>query len=202
MKTLIIIDTQNDFMPGGALAVPEGNQVVPIINRLMPTFDLVIATQDWHPGNHKSFASQHQEYEPFDKMTWHGKEQVLWPDHCVQGSLGAAFHSNLNLNPVAAVFRKGMDREIDSYSGFYDNDHKNSTGLAGFLKEMKVAELFFCGLAADFCVLYSIKDALEAGFKATLIEDATRAMEPNKFTDLKSEMAALGCSFISSSDDL
>ena len=164
MKALIIVDVQNDFMPGGQLEVPQGNIIVPIINRLQKCFDLVVTTQDWHPQNHKSFASNHLNKKPFDKIVLNGLEQILWPDHCVQGSEGAEFHPEMETNNIAAIFRKGMDPETDSYSGFYDNGHKISTGLAGYLKEKGVTEIYFCGLAADICVYYTIKDSLMAGF--------------------------------------
>jgi nicotinamidase/pyrazinamidase len=131
MKTLIIIDVQNDFMPGGPLEVPEGNMILPVINRIQPLFDLIVATQDWHPGDHESFASNHRDKKPFETIDLNGVQQILWPDHCRQGSEGAAFDRRLQTNRIAAIFREGMDRYVDSYSGFYDNNHKLSTGLAG-----------------------------------------------------------------------
>ena len=145
MVALILVDIQNDFIPGGTLPVPAGDEIIPLVNELQNSFDLVVATQDWHPKNHKSFASNHTGKRPFDKIMLHGLEQVLWPDHCVQGSRGAQLHDDLDLNKVEAIFRKGMDAEIDSYSAFYDNGYKKSTGLAGYLRERKVQKVFVCG---------------------------------------------------------
>lgn len=181
MKTLIIVDAQNDFMPGGALEVPKGDTIVPVINKVQPKFELIIATQDWHPNNHKSFASNHKGKKAFEKITYNGIEQIMWPDHCVQGTNGASFHAQLDLNAVEAIFRKGMNPEIDSYSGFYDNGHQKSTGLAGYLKEKNVDELYFCGLAADICVYYTLLDAIKEGFKTNLLLDATRPLDQGEF---------------------
>ncbi len=200
MKTLMVIDAQNDFMPGGSLEVPEGDKIIPVINELQYEFNLVVATQDWHPEDHISFASNHKGKEPFDKIKWHGMDQVLWPDHCVQNSKGASFHPGLDMTKVEAIFRKGMDKNIDSYSGFYDNGHRKNTGLSGYLRERKTSELYFCGLAADVCVQYSIKDALDEGFSATLIEDATRAIDNSEFDNIREELREKGCKFITSGD--
>lgn len=198
MKTLVIVDVQNDFMPGGALPVPDGDKIVPVINNLQEFFDLVVATQDWHPRNHVSFASGHAGKKPFDKTDIQGFEQVLWPDHCVQGTGGAMFHSDLETNKIAAVFRKGMNHDVDSYSGFYDNMHRVSTGLSGYLKEKKCHELYFCGLAADICVYYTITDALKEGFSAVLIEDAVQPLEMNNFNSLKKELTKRGVRILNS----
>lgn len=198
MKTLIIIDVQKDFMPGGPLAVPEGDKIVPVINKIQNNFELVVATQDWHPASHKSFASNHSDKKPYDKMLLHGLLQTLWPDHCVQGTEGAEFHSGLETKQMAAFFRKGMDPEIDSYSGFFDNNHLLSTGLAGYLKDKGVSEVHFCGLAADICVYYSIMDSILEGFSAVLIEDATRPLYPDKFDAAKCELAKQGVHIIES----
>ena len=192
MRALILVDIQNDFVPGGALPVPRGNEIVPLANELQHNFDLVVATQDWHPQKHKSFASSHAGKNPFEKIMLHGLEQVLWPDHCVQGSSGAQIHPQLNTNKVEAVFRKGMDPEIDSYSAFYDNGYKKSTGLAGYLRERKVQKVFVCGLAADFCVYFTAKDALNENFKTYIIEDATRAIDPAGFDKVKKEIFSSG----------
>lgn len=188
MKALAIIDVQNDFIPGGNLAVKGGDEIIPIINQLIPNFELVVVTQDWHPANHKSFASQHSNQNPFDVIDLNGLQQVLWPDHCVQGSFGAEFHKDLNLNKVEAIFRKGMNPEIDSYSGFFDNGKLKSTGMAGYLKEKGVQEIHFCGLAADFCVYFSMKDALNLGFKVGLIESATRAINSENYNNQRLEL--------------
>jgi nicotinamidase/pyrazinamidase len=200
MKTLVIVDVQNDFMPGGPLEVPFGNLVVPVINRILPSFNLVLATQDWHPKDHTSFASNHFDKKPFERIDIHGMLQTLWPDHCIQGSEGAELQREINTNPVAAIFRKGMDSEIDSYSGFYDNNHLLSTGLAGYLKEKAITELYFCGLAADICVYYTILDSMSEGFSAVLIEDASRPLYPDKFDDMKCELAKLGVRIIKSNE--
>ncbi len=200
MRTLIIIDVQNDFIPGGALAVPGGDEIVPLINRLQPKFDLVIATQDWHPEGHASFASSHLGKKQFESIKLDGLDQVLWPDHCVQNSEGAEFHPDLDTARVEAIFRKGTNPKIDSYSGFYDNAHLKSTGLAGYLREKGVKELYFCGLAAEFCVFFSLKDALEEGFQATLIEDATRALDNDQFDKAKAEIRQKGGKLITSEE--
>ncbi len=185
---LLVIDVQNDFLPGGSLAVANGDQVIPVINKLIPQYDLVVATQDWHPANHKSFASQHEGKKMFEEIELNGMTQRLWPDHCVQGTFGGEFHKDLELNTAEAVFRKGMDPEIDSYSGFYDNGHLKSTGLAGYLKEKGVEEIHFCGIAADYCVYFSIKDALLEGFKTVLIEEATKPIDAESFEKQKIEL--------------
>ncbi|HKJ78013.1 MAG TPA: bifunctional nicotinamidase/pyrazinamidase [Prolixibacteraceae bacterium] len=192
MKSMIIIDVQNDFIPGGPLAVQGGDEIVPVINGLQESFDLVVATQDWHPQNHMSFASNQKGKEPFQEGEVGGMKQILWPDHCVQNSEGAEFHPGLETKKIEAIFRKGMDPEIDSYSAFYDNGHKKSTGLAGYVKEKGASDLYFCGLAADVCVYFSIKDALQEGFSATLIEDATRALDNEKFAEMKQELQEKG----------
>lgn len=188
---LLVIDVQNDFLPGGSLAVADGDQVIPVINKLIPQYDLVVATQDWHPANHKSFASQHEGKKLFEEIDLNGMNQRLWPDHCVQGTFGGEFHKDLELNTAEAVFRKGMDPEIDSYSGFYDNGHLKSTGLAGYLKEKGVEEIHFCGIAADYCVYFSIKDALLEGFKTVLIEEATKPIDAESFEKQKIELNKL-----------
>lgn len=199
MKTLIIIDMQNDFIPGGSLEVPEGDEIIPIINNIQKKFDLVIATQDWHPKEHVSFASNHDGKKPFDTIEWHDMKQILWPDHCVQNSKGAKFHADIDMTKVEAIFRKGMDREIDSYSGFYDNGHEKNTGLAGYLRGREAKEIFFCGLAADVCVNFSINDALDEGFSTTLIEDATRAIDEEEYHKAREQLENKGCKFTKSS---
>lgn len=200
MKTLIIIDVQNDFVPGGALAVPEGDQVVEVINKILPNFDLVVATQDWHPSTHKSFASNHDQKEVFEVIGLSGLEQKLWPDHCVQNTPGADFHPNLEVKPIEAIFRKGMDPEIDSYSGFFDNGHRKSTGLTGYLKDKGATELYFCGLAGDICVYFSVLDALQEGFSVSLIEDAAKALDDKTFEQIKVEIRKKGGKVISSAE--
>jgi nicotinamidase/pyrazinamidase len=192
MKTLVIVDVQNDFMPGGALAIAKGDEIVPVINKIQPGFDLVVSTQDWHPANHKSFASQHTGRKPFEVIDLNGLKQTLWPDHCVQGSPGAGFHKDLDMRKTEAIFRKGTDPEIDSYSGFYDNGHRRKTGMAGYLRERGATDLHFCGLAADICVFYTLMDALKEGFKATFLEDATRFLDKQGYDAAKKEMLAKG----------
>ena len=200
MRALIIVDIQNDFVTGGKLEVPYGEQIIPLVNLLCKRFPLVVATQDWHPQNHKSFASNHPEKNPFEKIMLEELEQVLWPDHCVQGSRGAEFHPLLNMNPVEAIFRKGMAPDIDSYSGFFDNGHKKSTGLAGYLKERGVQTVYVCGLAGDYCVYYTAKDALEQGFNTVLVEDATRAIDKEGFAKAKAALRAKGAKIIDSQE--
>jgi len=196
MKTLIIVDVQNDFMPYGTLPVPNGDAVVPIINEVIPEFDLVVATQDWHPQGHVSFASSHVGKKPFDVITLDGYEQTLWPDHCVQGSNGAAFHPQLNQHPIEAIIRKGTDKQVDSYSGFYDNRRQHNTGLTGYLRERGASELHFCGLAGDICVNFTIQDALSEGFKCVLIEEATRVIDSEEFDRIKQTFAQKGVRII------
>jgi len=176
---LLAVDVQNDFCYGGALAVPDGDAVVEIINRLSVAFDHVILTQDWHPRGHASFASSHPGRKPHDTVTLHYGEQTLWPDHCVQGTHGAEFHSGLRLNKAELVLRKGFRPSIDSYSAIYENDHSTSTGLAGYLRERSLRRIFLAGLAYDFCVRYSAEDAKRAGFEVCVIEDACRAIDLN-----------------------
>lgn len=198
MKTLIIVDAQIDFMPGGALEVKGGDQIIPVINNILSKFDLVVATQDWHPEDHKSFAINHQGKSEFEVIDLNGLEQKLWPPHCIQGSPGAEFHAELNAKPVEAIFRKGMDVEIDSYSGFYDNGHRKSTGLAGYLKDKGTEDLYFCGLAADICVYYTLLDALRLGFSATLIEDGAVPLLPEDFENIKKDILEKGGKIINS----
>ena len=200
MKALIIVDTQNDFMPGGPMEVNEGDQIVPVINKIQDKFDLVVATQDWHPSNHISFVSQHDGHTPFETIDINGMEQILWPDHCVQNTKGAEFHPDLETDRIEAIFRKGMDVNIDSYSGFYDNNHEKTTGLAGYLREKGATELYFTGLAADICVYFTLKDALQEGFNSTLIEDGTRPLDKDNFEKLKKELRKEGANFINSDE--
>ena len=174
---LIVVDVQNDFCPGGALAVPWGDEVVPVINRLAARFDNVVLTQDWHPRGHASFASSHPGRKPFDTIELPYGTQVLWPDHCMQGTRGADFHSGLNTERAQLVVRKGYHPGVDSYSGFLEADRETTTGLAGFLKEKGFQELFVCGLATDFCVAWTALDARATGFEVSVVEDACRAID-------------------------
>ncbi len=200
MKALLLIDIQYDFLEGGSLEVPGGNQIIPVVNNLQSQFDLVVATQDWHPPEHLSFASNHEGKKPFEVTTLQGLEQVLWPDHCVQGSRGAEFHDSLLVNKMEAIFRKGMDPGIDSYSGFYDNGHLKSTGLAGYLRERDVTEVVIAGLAADYCVYFTLMDALKEGFHASLVEDATRPIDAEAFSKRKQEMIDKGAQIVQSGE--
>jgi nicotinamidase/pyrazinamidase len=200
MRALIIVDVQNDFVSGGSLEVPGGDQIIPLVNQISKNFELVVATQDWHPQSHKSFASNHDDKKPFDKIMLGDLEQVLWPDHCVQGTHGAKFHHLLDMNPVEAIFRKGMNADIDSYSGFYDNGRRKSTGLGGYLKSRGVDSVFVCGLAADYCVYFTARDALTEGFKTFLIQDATRPIIPSDFDKAKHDLRRQGGEIITSDD--
>ena len=174
---LLAVDVQNDFCPGGRLAVPRGDEVVPVINRLCERFRHVVLTQDWHPPGHLSFASSHPGRQPFEIITVPYGPQVLWPDHCVQGTPGAEFRRDLAAPPAELIVRKGYRRDIDSYSAFYENDHTTPTGLTGYLKERGFARVFLAGLAFDFCVRYSAEDARRGGFVAVVIEDACRGID-------------------------
>lgn len=181
MKALIIVDIQNDFLPGGALAVQNGDAVISVINKLQSQFDLVVATQDWHPADHKSFATMHPVKKNFDKIKLDGMLQVLWPDHCVQGTDGAEFSSQLDTKRIEAIFRKGMDKNIDSYSGFFDNGKKKATGMGPYLKGREITSIYVCGLAADYCVYFTALDGLELGFQSTIIADATLPIDQKNF---------------------
>ena len=198
---LVVVDVQNDFCPGGALEVPDGAAVVPAINRLAPRFAACVLTQDWHPPGHLSFASSHAGAEPFGTATLPYGEQVLWPDHCVQGTAGADFHPGLAVQHADLVLRKGFRREIDSYSAFYENDRRTPTGLAGYLRSRGVTRLCFAGLATDFCVAYSAIDGAREGFEAAVIEDACRAIDLDGSLDAAWErMAAAGVARVRESD--
>jgi nicotinamidase/pyrazinamidase len=186
---LLVVDVQNDFCPGGRLAVPRGDEVVAPVNRLGERFRHVVLTQDWHPSGHSSFASANPGRQPFETVAFAYGAQVLWPDHCVQGSAGAAFHPALDIPHAALVIRKGFRRAIDSYPAFYENDRTTPTGLAGYLRERGFARAFLAGLAFDFCVRYSAEDASRLGLEAIVIEDACRGI------DLGGSMAATRASF-------
>ena len=176
-NALIVIDVQNDFCPGGALAVERGDEIVPLINSIMDRFYRVVATQDWHPRDQVSFASNHQGKNVFDVITINGIEQTLWPDHCVAGTQGACLHPDMREEPIDLIIRKGTNPGIDSYSAFMENDKKTATGLEGFLRFLDIKELFLCGLATDFCVFYSAMDAARAGFDTTVLIDACRGID-------------------------
>jgi nicotinamidase/pyrazinamidase len=181
---LLLVDIQNDFCPTGALAVPRGDEVVPVINRLAERFVHVVLTQDWHPRGHQSFASSHPGHKPYDTITMSYGPQILWPDHCVQGTAGAEFHKDLQITHAELVLRKGYHLNIDSYSAFFENDRRTHTGLTGYLRERGFRRVFMAGLAFDFCVRYSAEDARRQGFEAVVIEDACRGI------DVEGSMAA------------
>ncbi len=174
---LIVIDVQNDFCPGGALAVAEGDRIIPQINAMMGDFDAIILTQDWHPQGHSSFAGSHAGKAPFDMIDMPYGAQVLWPDHCVQGTDGAAFHAGLNTGAADMIIRKGYNPDIDSYSAFFENDHKTPTGLEGYLRTRGITTLTMVGLATDFCVHFSAVDAAKLGFDVTVLEGVCRAID-------------------------
>src|SRR5215469_12308716 len=176
MKALILVDIQNDFLPGGALAVPNGDEVIPVINRLQAAFPLVVATQDWHPANHGSFAANHPGKKPYEQIDLNGLPQTLWPVHCVQGTTGAELAPGLERGRITKIFQKGRNPGIDSYSGFFDNGHRRATGLAKWLKGKGVTEVYVCGLATDYCVKFTALDAIGESFKTHLIEDASRGV--------------------------
>jgi nicotinamidase/pyrazinamidase len=189
---LLVIDVQNDFCPGGGLAVPGGDEVVPVINRLAGRFAHVILTQDWHPRGHRSFASMHPGKKPFETVTLPYGQQVLWPDHCVQDTRGAEFHPDLRVPQAELVLRKGFRAEVDSYSAFFENDRKTPTGLTGYLRERGLRRLFLAGLALDYCVRYSAEDAVKGGFAATVIADACRGIDAGSVAAARRSFAELG----------
>lgn len=200
MKALILVDIQNDFLPGGALAVPDGDAVVPVANRIMTAFDCVIATQDWHPANHGSFAANHPGRMPGEVINLHGLQQILWPTHCVQRTRGAEFAPGLDQSHVASVFQKGVDPSVDSYSGFFDNDQRRATGLGDFLQEAGATEVFVLGLATDYCVKFTALDARNLGFKTILIEDGCRGvnLKPGDVDRAMEELRRAGVEIINS----
>ena len=198
MKTaLLVIDVQNDFCPAGALEVAGGNEIIPYINKEMALHDCVVLTQDWHPKGHSSFASSHEGKNPLDLITMPYGEQVLWPDHCLQGSIGADFHPELNIKQANAIIRKGSNPLIDSYSAFFENDRKTPTGLDGYFKSLEIDNINLVGLATDFCVNYSAQDAANLGYKVSVLEKMCRAIDLNgSLAAAKSEMQDCGVEFI------
>ncbi len=203
-KALIWVDIQNDFLPGGALAVPDGHAVVPVANRLARELDvdLVVATQDWHPVGHGSFATSHTGHTPGELIDLNGLEQILWPDHCVQGTEGSLFAAGLDTEAIVRVFPKGTDPGIDSYSGFHDNGHRQSTGLAEWLGDQGVTEVFILGLATDYCVKFTALDAVQEGFVTTVILDGCRAvnLSPGDGDAAVDDMREAGVSAVSSTE--
>jgi nicotinamidase/pyrazinamidase len=201
---LIMVDLQNDFCKNGSLAVPDGDAVVPVANALQPHFDLVIATQDWHPQDHMSFAANHEGQKAGNTLAVNGLTQVLWPVHCVQGSTGAEFHPRLDLTHISKIVHKGADRTIDSYSAFFDNAHLRTTGLADFLQEHGVQDIYIMGLATDYCVKYSCLDAAKLGLKTHVIVDACRGidLQVGDVDKALQEMRAVGVDIIHARDIL
>lgn len=201
MKALIIVDIQNDFCPNGALAVPNGDEVIKPTNKLLSRFDCIVQTQDWHPADHLSFASNHEEKEPFETTEMEYGEQVLWPDHCVQGTKGAEFHPELNSISSQLIVRKGFRKHIDSYSAFFENDQETVTGLHGYLQARDVDEVFITGLALDFCVKWTALDARKLDYKVNLVEDAVKGIDMDGTVDeAYKEMKEAGVRFVQSKD--
>lgn len=197
MQALIVIDIQNDFCPGGSLAVSQGNDIVSGVNKIMPDFDVVVLTQDWHPAGHSSFASSHAGRNAFDVIDLAYGAQVLWPDHCVQGTSGADFHSDLNQSAANVMVRKGTNPAIDSYSAFFENDHKTPTGLHGYLQTLGVTEVTLVGLATDYCVHYSAVDAANLGYRTRVLTDLCRAIDlDGSLQTALDNMAAAGVEII------
>ncbi|TDK38844.1 bifunctional nicotinamidase/pyrazinamidase [Rhizobium deserti] len=203
MKALLLVDIQNGFCPGGNLAVPHGDEIVPVANRLIEEggYDVIVASQDWHPANHGSFASQHPGSKPFEMGELSGRPQVMWPDHCVQETADAEFHPDLNTDAIDYVQQKGENPAVDSYSAFRDNDQAALTGLAGYLTAQQVTELDICGLATDYCVKFSALDAVDMlpGIRVRLIKDASRGIDPEGVKQALAEMQAKGIDVVSSS---
>ncbi len=200
---LIVVDVQNDFCPGGALAVPGGDAVIPVIQRIAPAFEHIMLTQDWHPRGHCSFASSYPGKKPGDVVLVAGLEQRLWPEHCVQGTRGAELHPDLRLDRAELILRKGFRKEIDSYSAFFENDHTTPTGLAGYCRERGLERMFFVGLAYDFCVGFSALDARACGFEAVVVRDACRAIDvEGSVATMEAEFAKVGVGVVRSGQAL
>ncbi len=202
MKALILVDIQTDFLPGGTLAVPDGDAIIPVVNALQAKFPLVVATQDWHPANHGSFAVNHAGKNVFEQIVLKGLPQTLWPAHCAQGTPGAELATGLQQERIAKIFPKGTDAGIDSYSGLFDNGHRKSTGLGEWLKEKGVTEVFVCGLATDYCVKFTALDAAQLGFTTHFIEDASRGvnLQPDDVKNAVAEMNRAGITTVQSAD--
>ena len=198
---LVLIDIQNDFCPGGALAVDQGDEIVEISNKIQEQFKIKIITQDWHPSTHKSFASNHEGKEPLSTVEMFYGQQVLWPNHCIQGTEGSKFHSKLITDSADLIIRKGFRPEIDSYSAFFENDQKTPTGLDGYLKSRGVNKIYLCGLALDFCVYFSAIDGAELGYNVNVVQDACRAIDLDGSLEKSvNDMKSKGVKFLSTSD--
>ena len=201
-KCLVLVDIQNDFLAGGNLAVPQGNEVIVVANRMIESFDFVISTQDWHPADHGSFASQHSGKSPGEFIELYGLQQVLWPDHCVQGSFGSEFHEDLQTGKIAKVFPKGQDKTVDSYSGFFDNGKKFATGMGDYLQEKSITDIYVMGLALDYCVKFTAIDGKELGLNVHLLLDGCRAVNLQAGDDKKAieEMQNRGIHILQSTE--
>ncbi|MCC9609228.1 bifunctional nicotinamidase/pyrazinamidase [Blastopirellula sp. JC732] len=202
MRALLLVDVQNDFLPGGSLAVADGDQIVPVINEVMGKFDLVVATKDWHPAEHESFASQHEDHEIGHEIDLHGLPQILWPDHCVQQSEGSEFPPELDAATIDHVIYKGDNPQVDSYSGFFDNDRRHDTGLNAWLQGKKVTDVYIAGLATDYCVKSTALDAIALGYRVYLIADACRGvdLQPGDVTAAIEQMEASGVVLVNSKE--
>mgnify|MGYP003859159701 CR=1 FL=1 len=202
MNALLIVDVQYDFLPGGNLEVKEGDKIIPVINELQEKFDFIVATQDWHPADHKSFAANHQGKKVGDHIKLSGTDQILWPTHCVQESKGAQFHKDLRQDKWKKVFRKGRNPMVDSYSGFFDNNKLENTGLSDYLHDHDITDVYVVGLAADFCVKFTVLDAVKEGFETHLVTDATKAVNlyPSDFELALKEMSKTGAELVLSKD--
>ena len=199
MKALLVVDVQNDFCPGGKLAVTRGHEVIPVVMKLANQFDNVILTQDWHPAGHVSFASSHAGKSPFDTIELDYGVQILWPDHCVQGTAGAEFHPDLSVEKATLILRKGFHSRIDSYSAFCENDRKSSTGLRGYLRERCIRSLYIAGLATDYCVHWSAVDGRNAGFDVYVVDDACRGIDTmGSMEEARTQMIKAGVRFVDS----
>ena len=200
MKALLIVDVQNDFLPGGSLEVPGGDQVVPVINNLQNHFDTIVASRDWHPADHGSFASNNPGHQPGEVIDLNGLQQILWPDHCVQGSFGAEFSAQLQTEQIQKVIFKGTDPGVDSYSAFFDNGHRIETELHQYLQEIGIKTLYIVGLAADVCVYFTVKDAIDLGYETYLVTDATKGvnMKPDDTSKALNDMQKRGAKLIES----
>lgn len=204
MDALILVDIQNDFLPGGELAVKMGDAVVPVANELQRHFDLVVATKDWHPAGHKSFATNHPGKKEGEVIELHGLQQMLWPPHCIQDTIGAEFSAELVTTKIQKIFYKGEDPDIDSYSGFYDNGHQRATGLEEYLKDKKIKKVYLVGLTTDYCIKFTALDAIKAGFETVVVADGTMAVNLNEGDDKKAleEMKAKRVTIIHSREIL
>lgn len=201
MRALLVVDVQYDFLPGGSLAVPKADEIIPVVNALIHHFDHVVFTQDWHPAGHSSFASSHEGHDPFDVIEVDYGDQILWPDHCVQGTRGAALHEDMDVDGGEVIVRKGYRRDIDSYSAFFENDGTTPTGLSGYLRERGIDTLYLAGLALDFCVHWSAVDGSEQGFDVMVVEDGSRPIDTEgSLEEAMGNMESAGVTLVSAEE--